>query len=315
MNIFISGGLGFLGARTALYLSEHGFSVTIGTSSKEKYLNYILDQKIKIKLIDWTKSSSLESAIRGNQIILHLAGMNSQDCLKAPEEAKNVNGYNTKILLEIASSQKVREFIFLSTAHVYSDKLQGHFDENSPTINQHPYATSNILGEQYVKEFHNRKKINAKILRLSNTFGTPAIENDLCWNLFINNICKQIEVHKKVQIYSNPKINRNFLAISDFNYFLLQILKKDLVLEDNIILNVGSTKSFRLDEMADLITYNYYKFCKKKIEIIYKFEKDIHDKYINYEFSINKLLELGIMPSNSFESELINLFKYCNKSF
>ena len=315
MNIFISGGFGFLGARTALYLSKHGFSVTIGTSSKEKYLNYKLDQKIKIKLLDWTNLSSLQSAIRGNQIILHLAGMNSQDCLKSPEEAKNVNGYNTKILLEIASSLKVKEFIFLSTAHVYSDNLQGYFDENTPTINQHPYATSNILGEHFVKEFHYRKKINAKILRLSNTFGAPAIENKLCWSLFINNICKQIAEYKEVKIYSNPKTNRNFLAISDFNNFLLQILRKDLVLDDNIILNVGSTKSFRLDEMANLITYNYFKFCKKKIEIIYKFEKDIHDKSLDYEFSINKLLDLGIMPSNSLEIELINLFKYCNKSF
>ena len=314
MNIFISGGFGLLGARTAIYFSNLGFNVTIGTSSNYKYSNFKLSEKIKVKLIDWDNFKSIENAIKGQQIIFHFAGMSAQDSLIDPVEANNFNGYKTKLLLEISSIQEVKEFIFLSTAHVYSDNLEGFFNEESSTVNKHPYATSNLLGERFVEEFHINNKINAKILRLSNTFGAPEVKNDLCWSLFVNNICKQIIDDKKVRIFSNPKIYRNFIAISDFNYFLHQIVEKEIVMDDNIILNVGSINSIQLDKMAELIISYYYQFSEKKIEIVYEAKKNSISKDSNYEFSINKALELGIKPSNSTKSELTNLFKYCIKN-
>ena len=315
MNIFISGGFGLLGARSALYFSRLGFNVTIGTSSEYKCSNYKINNKIKVRLIDWENPISIEKALKGNQTILHFAGMNAQDSLKNSKEANKFNGYKTNLLLEIAYLLKVKNFIFLSTAHVYSNNLKGFFDENSPTNNKHPYAVSNIIGEKFVQEFHLNKKINAKILRLSNAFGAPVVKNDTCWNLFVNNVCKQIFMNKKVKIFSNPTINRNFITITDFNNFLFQILKKKLSCNDNIIFNVGSKKSLQLGEMAELITYHYYQYCNKKIDIIYENESNVNKDKFEFKLSINKALELGIKPRNSIKNELIKIFKILQREY
>ena len=71
MNIFISGGFGLLGARSALYFSRLGFNVTIGTSSEYKFSNYKINNKIKVRLIDWENPISIEKALKGSNH-LHL---------------------------------------------------------------------------------------------------------------------------------------------------------------------------------------------------------------------------------------------------
>ncbi len=314
MKIFISGGYGLLGARAAYYFSNLGYKITVGTSSESKFLNYKFNSKIQTRLIKWSDRTSISEAIRGNEIIFHFAGMNAKECSKDPVYANEFNGYKTKLFLEIAEKQNISEFIFLSTAHVYNKDLNGFFDENSKTDNNHPYAVSNLIGEKFVEEFHNSNRINGKILRLSNIFGKPDIQNINCWDLYINNICKQIYTNRNIKVFSNPNIYRNFLSITDFNDILNQIINKKIVLKNSIILNVGNTKSIQLGKMAELVAERYYDFKKNKVKIIYECSNS-NENFESLDFSINKLKKLGIQVKNSLNDELIALFNYCDYNF
>ena len=42
-------------------------------------------------------------------------------------------------------------------------------------------------------------------------------DNKSCWNLFINNICKEASQIRKITINSNPLENRNFISMAYLN--------------------------------------------------------------------------------------------------
>ena len=51
--------------------------------------------------------------------------------------------------------------------------LEGCFDESSPSLNTHPYATSHLLGEQELLRVTEKSSMSGHVLRLSNCFGYP----------------------------------------------------------------------------------------------------------------------------------------------
>ena len=55
--------------------------------------------------------------------------MNASDCLKDPVEALNLNAVATTKILQSAIKMGVKKFLYISSIHVYKDKLQGSISE------------------------------------------------------------------------------------------------------------------------------------------------------------------------------------------
>ena len=94
--VLITGGFGYLGGRIANYLSKSGNTVRIGTSrnniASEEAQSF--DEIVKIDLFD---DESLESACENVSIVIHLAAMNANECVKNPKEAHKINVLNTPV--------------------------------------------------------------------------------------------------------------------------------------------------------------------------------------------------------------------------
>ena len=122
MKILITGGFGFLGARLAEYLLKKDHKVTLASRSKRS-LNRSLLKAHSIQ-VDWQSESSLESISQNQDIIIHAAGMNADDCKNDPDQAHLFNAITTKKLAKLALKSGVKKFIFLSTAHPIKFKEQ-----------------------------------------------------------------------------------------------------------------------------------------------------------------------------------------------
>ena len=144
MRILITGGCGYLGSNLAIYLSNFGHKIILGTRKKEFFADWL--PSAEIIYIDWHSSESLFEACKGVDQIIHAAGMNSQECLSNPISAMKFNCETTIKFAQAALKAGVKRFIFLSTIHVYSSKLIGVFSENSIPSNSHPYAISKNKG-------------------------------------------------------------------------------------------------------------------------------------------------------------------------
>ena len=165
MNILITGGSGFIAGRLAKHFSLKFKKVLLVT--RKKNLKLDLPDNVQIKNIDWDNQFNLENLCDNIDIIFHTAGMNAKDCEKDPKKADIFNGYKTLKLIKLYIKKNVKKFIFLSTAHVYSNPLIGIINEDTKVTNTHPYATSNILAENFIIKSISDSKINGYIFRLS----------------------------------------------------------------------------------------------------------------------------------------------------
>lgn len=127
MNTLLTGASGFAGQRY-LHLHPHTATKSIrgGSASIEK--------------IDWTGISS----------VLHMAGI-AHRMEKTPDSLyENVNYKLTTQLANVAKTQGVKHFIFLSTIKVYGDDIlsQGIVNEETPCEPNDAYGLSKLKAEQ-----------------------------------------------------------------------------------------------------------------------------------------------------------------------
>ena len=145
LNILITGGFGFIGGRVSIYLGELGQNIIIGTRKISSTTSF--KKKFNKKKVVWNDFTSLKQLCQGIDVIIHTAGMNSQDCANDPVAALEFIGVATTRLVSAALSSGVKKFIYLSTAHIYSSPLVGKISEETYPKNFHPYATSHLAGE------------------------------------------------------------------------------------------------------------------------------------------------------------------------
>tara|TARA_Y100001970_G_scaffold219769_1_gene269743 strand:- start:30182 stop:31135 length:954 start_codon:yes stop_codon:yes gene_type:complete len=307
-RILITGGLGFIGGRLCEFLIEDGYSVY--ASTRKTKLTEGLDSRINLVKLDLEENdSNFEDLLNDIDIVIHAAGLDAHSCKEDPDKAFLINSEGTSKILEAAIHKKVKTFIFLSTIHVFSNSLIGKFSKNSPTINKHPYATSNLEGESLVMKASAENKINGIVLRLANVFGAPVRKEGECWNLFVNNICKELIISQKITLNSSEHIERNFLPMSALCNIILSIIKNKLNTPNKEALIVSSKESLSLLNMARRIQDRFYKITSLKSRII---KQDIDQDYKNHELVIKSDF---VVEENLLNIELDNLIKYCLNNF
>jgi UDP-glucose 4-epimerase len=299
----ITGAFGYLGSIISSSLNKTKNGVILGISHKN-------DAKCPPELVDCQIKrydlSSIVSCIElcdGVETIIHTSGMNSTECAKSPKDALRINGMFTANLIEGALLKGVKKIIYFSTAHVYSNHLNGYIDESSSTDNTHPYATSHLAGENQLIWAGHQNPIEIVILRLSNVYGMELVQNSNCWNLFVNDVCYQAVVNQTVYIKSQSDITRNFLPITELCRVINFIAeKKDI---KNEIINIGSIRSHTLEGMASLIVNRARLILGITPEII--FMNKGSRELTSLDYSVNKLKGLGYLHLNNFEQEIDNL--------
>ena len=251
VRILITGGNGFIGGRLGKRLSENGFEVVLGSRKRLNPPIWLSSAHTVITV--WESESELAKICSDVDVVIHAAGMNAQNCLVDPSAALNFNGLATARLVNAASKSKVRLFIYLSTAHVYMKPLSGFIDEKTPTINTHPYATSHLVGEKAVLDNKNSTSFQSLVLRVSNAVGYPTHPEVNCWDLLVNNLCRQVVSSRTMNLDSTGSQLRNFVTISDVCEIIYQIIL--LSKHNNLpeIINIGAKKSNSTYAMAELV--------------------------------------------------------------
>ncbi len=254
MKILITGGFGYLSTRLAHDLSVCGHKIVLATRNKN--LTQFSSEQIEVQNVDWESNSSILGICKNMDVVIHCAGVDAKTSIKNPKLAYDFNGNKTSDFVGAASSSMVKKFIFLSTAHVYKTPLLGKVTENSPILNLHPYAKSRYAGELAVLNQSAFSQMEGIVIRLSNVYGAPENYKSNCWNLVINDLCRQAVFNEKIEIRDKTNTIRDFLPISSFS----KIIKFIVNSENKIgpIVNIGSGFGQGVWDIANLIS----KRCK-----------------------------------------------------
>jgi len=314
MHILITGAGGFIGGRLVEYFQQSGHHVIFTARNLKDSPKWL--QIAKAIEIDWEDKKSLELSCRGANVVIHAAGMNSQDCFSDPEAALAFNGLATSRLVSAAARSSVEKFIYLSTAHVYRNPLVGRIVEKTEAQNQHPYATSHFLGEQAVLDLGMPSEMKGLVLRLSNVFGVPMHTKVNCWMLLVNDLCRQAVQKQRMVLETGGLSQRDFISMTDVCKTIEYLALKNFPSSYGEIINVGSGVSQSVMDMARLIQWR----CKKVLnfEPLLEISKgNIESEYADLDYRVDKLNSLGMAFNklNNKVSEIDRILIFCSLNF
>lgn len=305
MKILITGGAGYIGGRLSNFLRKKNLKI-ISTSRKKN--------KHGLKIIKWNSPTNLRSLCQGIDIIINCAGF---DVHKSKTKSKTfvANSINPFNLFKVANENDVKLFIFLSTAHVYKNKLSGKIDEKTRTAAKHTYGLSKLDGEKRLINIKN-KKTKLLILRPCNLFGYPNYKNKNCWKLLINSLIKSLVEKNKVTILSKDNNYRNYSSIRSFCEFIYSIIKifKSTKKRIPAIMNYHSEKNLNITQIIHIILERLKKIERKnKLKIFYrhKFFKKMNK--LAYQSLYQKTFKTKY--DKHFDTEINDLILYCKKAF
>jgi UDP-glucose 4-epimerase len=263
---------------------------------------------------DWNSEESLRACCKGVDVLVHLAAMNAVECAADPVAALIVNAVATTRLLEAAKKEKVRRFVYLSTAHVYGSPLMGHISEATWPQPIHPYATSHRAAEDVVMAADRQGQIEGLVLRLSNAFGAPADPAANCWDLLFNDLCRQAIINKALVLRSNGLQRRDFVTLTDVCRAITHLAELPLESSTPRLFNVGGDWAPTVWEAAKLIAE------RVEIRIGYRTSlKRIEPR--NGESAADLVYQSNLLSSTGFRlqadriAEIDALLAFCEKEF
>lgn len=312
MRILITGGFGYLGSRLAQYFaSQGGYDIVLGSRTSQKAPEWL--PQAGVINIPWDSPSGLDDVCAGVDAIIQAAGLNAQDCYADPVAALAFNGAATGRLLQAAVRQKVKRFIYISTAHVYGSPLEGWITEGSCPTSLHPYATSHRAGEDLVRHAQQRDQIEGIVVRLSNAFGAPSHKNANCWMLLVNDLCRHLVRTRQLVLQTSGLQSRDFIAMQDVARAMDHLLHSPSTTIGNGLFNLGGGRSLTVLEMAELVAERGRTVFGIDAQIT-RPEPSKDEKVSSLIFDISKLQQTGFKLIGNMNLEIDKTLRLCSGS-
>lgn len=303
-NIFITGGLGFIGSYISNNLIENN-NVTIVdnlSTGKLKNLNDSKHENLTIIKKD-LNTIDLVANLKDIDYVFHLAAMASVPLsIKKPITCNLENVTTTVNLLNACVENNVKKIVFSSSSAVYGENTNLPLKETETPMPASPYAASKASCELYLKSFYESYGLNYVALRYFNVFG-PKQDKNSQYAAVIPNFISAILKEKQPVIYGDGEQTRDFVYVED----VVKANLKSCTSRYNGIINVASGKKISINELWNLIK----RTMQSNIEIRYLPERPGDIKHSHADVQNMKKIKMEINPNN-FESkieETVNWFK------
>src|SRR5258708_2366752 len=258
MNILITGGAGFIGSHLAERLVERGDCVSIiadrctGCSKSIQHLNqrgnfhYAVDsvtnQELMAELVDCA------------DVIYHLvSAVGVKLIVESPTRTMETNIRGTEVVLQLAAKKKKRVLI-TSTSEVYGKREQVPFCEDddlvlgSPDKGRWSYACSKAIDEFLALAYWKEKRLPTVVARFFNVFGPRQTGR---YGMVIPSLTKQALAGHELTVYGDGFQTRCFTHVSDAVQALIALAESPETTGE--VYNVGSTDEVSILELANKI--------------------------------------------------------------
>jgi len=301
MNIFITGGTGFIGLHLIHYLSNYSNKITIfdNFSNSSNKIN-LANSNIKIIKGDVLDYPLLSKSLNNIETVIHLAAQISvTDSIKDPNNTIKVNVDGTQNVLDACLENNVKNLIAISTAAVFGNQYE-ILTENSKTDPISPYGKSKLMMEEKIIDFSKKHHLNSIILRFFNLYG-PGQSSQYAG--VITKFLENIRENKQLEIYGNGNQTRDFIHIDDA-VECINLAIKNIDKKTGKIYNIGSGKSTSILELANLLL----NLSGKSLPI--SFKPEIKGDILSSQTSIALAKkELGFEPKISLQEGLTKFFQ------
>jgi len=178
-KVLVTGAGGFIGSHLVEALVEGGASVTAivrynsgSLIGNLRFLDPVSLKSVRIASGNIEDSDFIYSAIKGQEIVLHLAALIAIPySYDAPRSYVRTNVEGTLNVLEAARRFDVQRVVHTSTSEVYGTAIRTPIDEDHPLQGQSPYSATKIAADKLAESYYRSFKTPVVTLRPFNTFG------------------------------------------------------------------------------------------------------------------------------------------------
>jgi nucleoside-diphosphate-sugar epimerase len=259
LNILVAGGAGFIGSHLCKRLITEGHTVycidNLITGSKNNIESLLDNPKFNFYNHDVTKSIE---ELREINYIYHLASPASpnkkseRSYINFPIETLLANSLGTYNLLNLAKEKNAR-FLFASTSEVYgnpqvSPQPETYFGNVNPNGIRSVYDEGKRFGEAMTFGFLRKFGLNARIVRIFNTYG-PFMQKDdgRVVTAFIN----QAIFNMPISIFGDGSQTRSFCYIDDMVEGLMKAMETDSAKGE--VINLGNDDERKISDIAAIV--------------------------------------------------------------
>jgi UDP-glucuronate 4-epimerase len=316
--ILITGCSGFIGYHLCDFLLKNKKKI-IGIDNLNSYYDTKLKtsrlknlkkfKNFKFINIDITEFKNLNKILNKYKLItiVHLAAQPGvRYSFNQPNKTlyNNLNSFNN--IIEIARLKKIKKFIYASSSSVYGDVKKFPFTEDDYSIRPiSVYGASKLSNEIIADVYSKNFNINSFGLRFFTVYGPYGRPDMAYYDFALKNL-----KNKKIELYNNAKMLRDFTYIDDVVKVIVKIIDKKDLSKGHHIFNVGKGKP---DKLIDLVI-GLQNNLKNKFNIDYKnfiLKGDIKKTYSN-NHKIKKFLKWS--PSTSLNEGLEKFVHWFKKN-
>jgi UDP-glucuronate 4-epimerase len=327
MKIFVTGSSGFIGFHLSKKLLEIGHNVHGFDSMNNYYDVKVKKARLKIlkkyKKFSFTKSKlenrkTLSSVILKFKptIIVHLAAQAGvRYSIEKPRVYLDSNITGTYNIIELAKKVNIKHLLIASSSSVYGANKKLPFKETDKTETQLSiYAATKKSTESIAHSYSHIWKIPITMLRFFTVYG-PWGRPDMALFKFTKGITNR----KKIDIYNNGKMYRDFTYIDDIVNGINALINKapnlnqlGKIRNDSLspvapfrILNIGNTKKVYL---LDFINALERELGKKAIRNYMPMQKGDVKMTVSDTTLLKKLT--GYNPKTDYKIGIKNFLKW-----
>lgn len=266
MNVFITGGAGFIGSNLAEYHLNRGDSVVIvddlSSGNIENINDLLQNMRFRFAIADFLQWDDFDLEVAKADRIYHLAAVVGMfRVLKEPTTVMRVNVCGTERLLEVAADcGSTAQIIIASSSSVYGHPHHTHDLGEDDDLTYVPetggllgYALSKLANEVQAKSYHREFGLRVIIPRFFNVVGPRQTGT---YGFVIPRFIEQALTGQPLTVFGDGTQIRSFCDVRDTIRALEMLADKEGSGDASVsgqVVNVGNSREISILDLAKLV--------------------------------------------------------------
>ena len=258
MNVFITGGCGFIGSHLSERLLARGDRVMVlddlSTGSMENIAHLVGQAGFAYRIGSALDVPLVTELVDGADVTIHLAAaVGVKLIVERPVHTIETNVRATEVVLG-AAARKKKLVMVASTSEVYGKSTSIPFREDQdlqlgPTSHSRwAYACSKALDEWLALAYLREKGVPVIVTRFFNTVGPRQTGQ---YGMVVPTFAAQALRHEPITVYGSGEQSRCFGHVNDAVEALLRLMSTTAAIGE--VFNVGSTQEVSMRGLAEQI--------------------------------------------------------------
>ncbi len=258
MKVLITGGAGFIGSHLSEAYLERGDSVhvldVLSTGSMSNIAHLKNRPRFAYTVESVTNVPLAAELVDEADVVIHLAAaVGVKLIVQSPVHTIETNIRGTEIILNLANKKK-KPVLIASTSEVYGKAHTVPFKEDddlvigATTKGRWAYACSKAIDEFLALAYWKERKLPVVVIRLFNTVGPRQTGQ---YGMVLPSFIKQALANQPITVYGDGTQSRSFTWVGDVVGAMVKLMDTPAAYGE--VLNIGNGKEITILELAKLV--------------------------------------------------------------